>query len=343
MFYFTRDEDLQQYPEKKYFRNSIVIGDLPKNLDVSKLFDYFDDISFWKLTGKKVIPDLRNSSLKAVILTYDDEESAHMCSLRLKSITNISFTLYDGIALFQYCTQLELTCNDKSKNILVSGMDSNKSQDVYLDLLGNFGTISYFEFCWEGDIPKFRVEFTRVTSAFAALLSLQAAFGENSVITMEMPLFPICPIGAFGCKPNAECRSLTSHPKVATHETKGVPEELKEQAFMFCTTNLYQQNQQTFTNFNGVPEKFTYQRDIFDEYMMEAVSVGISRKLYREKFCVPRIIPRCIQDYSERYSHENIKNFLQSTRKIMNFNHEWNEMLPPRMRRSYHVRMFENI
>lgn len=335
---------MQPYPEKIYFRNSIVIGDLPNNLDLNKLFDYFDDISFWKLNGKKVISDLQNPSLKAVILTYDDEESARMCSLRLKSITSISFTLYDGIALFHYCTQLELTCDHKSKNILVSGMDINKSQDAYLDLLGNFGTICYFEFCSEGDIPKFRVEFTRVTSAFAALLSLQTALGENAVITMEMPLFPIYPIGPFECKPNAECTSLAAHHKVTTtHDAKRVPEEMKEQALTFCTMNFYQQDQQTFTNFNAFPEKFTYQRDIFDEYMMEAVSVGVSRKLFREKFCVPRIIPRYIQDCFERYSHENVKNFLQSTRKIMNFNHEWNEMLPPRMRRNYHVRMFENI
>lgn len=298
---------MQLYPEKAYFQRSIIIGNLPRSWDLNELFVCFDDISFWKLNSKVVIPDLRSQSLKAVILTFDDEESARICfcSFSFKTISSITFIPYSGTSLFYVCKQLNIVCDSRCRNVLISGIDSKKSKETYLDILKAFGKISYIEFCPEGDIPKIRVEFTRASSAFAAVLCLKTKLGEEALITLEMPLFPISPIA----KPSGRVKK-TSPGSVMKEETNEQP---------LRTMNIYEQDQQhTFTNVFANPENVIYQRDTFEEYMMEDVFFGHrTRKLTRESLNCTPTAPELVKNYLNRNTQENIKRFLQSRKKIM--------------------------
>lgn len=327
---------MELYPEIKYFRNSIVIGDLPINVDLHKLFSHFDDISFWKSNGRKIIPDFKNPNQKAVILTYNDEETACASVLHFKAVSKINFIIYDGMALFCYCKQLDVNCDFRSRNVLLSGVDLDKSREVYFDIFKEFGHINYIKICPDGEISKVRVEFKRATSAYAAVLSLEVTMNQQSVISLEMSLFPISPIGRISNDTTAEMPLFPICPighinnniiadlvKEPTLNTNHINEDIK-QAFWCYTMNMnVYQNQHTFTKHNGIHENTTCHRELMEEYMMEGISFGITRRSFKEKLNFPYVVPKYVKDYLDRGGPENLKRFLQSTKKMLSFHNIW--------------------
>lgn len=283
-----------------HYYYSVVVGNMPKDTDLNHTLSCVHEINFWKLTSRRVIPDFRDPTLKAVILTYNDEESARLCYLRFKTAF-CSFTVYDGIALFQYIKQLDITCDIRSRIVHISGFDSSKCKQ-YLDRLSVFGTICYFEFCIQGEIPNVKVEFTRATSSFAAVLSLQGKVCKDTIMHLEIPLFPVSPVGfrQHNHLPvSVKLKLQDSVPSKALHMSG----EMREQAIM----NIHLNDIHAFTNASGVSE----------ENLTEAVSYlpfGMFKNLFGEKVISTRV-SQYAYEYSNKNFQEYIRQYFQHTKK----------------------------
>ncbi|GIY63515.1 uncharacterized protein CDAR_393231 [Caerostris darwini] len=285
-------------------------------------FSFFQSFLFWKTDVRKIIPDFHYPDMKAAILTYENEEQAKLSAFKVsKVLCRTNLTLYDGNTLFLYCRQMDLQCDPRSRNVTISGLDTTVPKDMYLDLLKVFGTLTYFEFCLEGDIPKAVFEFSRVTSAFAAVLSLQGTLSKDALVTQDCPLFPLLPISC-GYR-----RNRTNAPFEIPHQfqtPKHLPptDEIREQYFMLCSMNT----QTTHTNYYDAEDCYPrYIEDIdnikgtIEECSMGTVSFEFSRKRMRERGFSKRLTKAMFENV-DKMNEENRRIFLQAAkRKILSY------------------------
>ncbi|GBM18256.1 hypothetical protein AVEN_39019-1 [Araneus ventricosus] len=313
----------QCFPEQAYFQNCIAIGQLPADINMDQFFCLFHDILLCKTGGRKIIPDLKNPDKKAVILTYENEEMARLSGFRVnKIISRTSFVSYDGNALFLYCKQLDQECDPRSRNLAINGLDTTVPKDMYLDLLKVFGTIRYFEFCFEGDIPKARFEFTRASSAYAAMLSLQGTLSQDALVILEIPLFPVAPISR-SVRQNHTAMPYDNVNQVHSPIPSFAPtDEVKERCFMLCSMNTlnYYWPEERFADWSPrFSEDSENVKGTIEECSMGAVSFEFSRKRMRERGFVKRWC-KGMFDSLDKVCEENRRLFLQAAkRKILSY------------------------
>ncbi|XP_035221124.1 uncharacterized protein LOC118194046 [Stegodyphus dumicola] len=274
----------QPLPEETHFRSCMVIGNLPNFFNFGKFFTLFSDIIYWK-NMRKIIPDIFNPQKKAVIFVYDNEEVTQLCAFKVKRlVSRLNFTLYDGAALFYQCMQLEKECDFRSRSVLVSGIDCNIPRDMYFELFRAFGTICYSEFCIEGEIPKIRIEYTRATSALAAMLRLQGALPNDALITIEIPLFPISPVGNIS---RSDSLMQEDQIELAGNSNISLPvlpstNEFQQKYFMIYTMNYIQTNEPCFEKFPALNEIGNFPRGEIQNYLPNEISSEISLNRMKE-------------------------------------------------------------
>lgn len=216
-------------------------------MNLEQIFSFFRDIPFWEKSSRKIIADLLNPNLRAVVVSYDNEKLSRLCSHKVnQAIVRPIFTLYDGDFLFQHCLHLDEKCDPRSRNVAISGFDTNVPKRMYLDLFKVFGTVNYFEFCIQGNIPKGRIEYARATSAFAAALCLQGTLSRETLVTVEIPLITGAAIGP------VEKRTFTMTPceSCAPEIVLSLSPPGKTNGEMHATTNGFE------TQLSSLPSEF---------------------------------------------------------------------------------------
>ncbi|GFT16780.1 uncharacterized protein NPIL_277221 [Nephila pilipes] len=312
----------QFFPEQIYFQNCFAIGHLPADINMEQFYAYFQDILIWKAEENKIIPDPHHPNLKAVILLYESEDLAKMCAIRAeKALSRSNFTLYDGHTLFMRFQQLDMDCDPRSRNITISGADVTVTKAMYLEFFKIFGTVRYYEFCFEGDIPKVRSEFTRVSSSFAAVLSLQNIFNKGAIIDLEFPLFPVTPIGPIGRRIQHIVPVENYAP--VQQQAYDPTNEINEHNFLLSSMNTlnYWSPEERWADW-GVryaEESTENVTGSLEECSMETLSFEISRKRMRNRGFGKKS-HRGIFENSGRVSEENRRSFLQAAkRKILSY------------------------
>ncbi|KAF8773181.1 hypothetical protein HNY73_015861 [Argiope bruennichi] len=222
------------------------------------------------------------------------------------------------MATLSFCTVSNSIKNvTRSRNLAIHGLDTTVPKDMYLDLLKVFGTVRYFEFCFEGDVPKARFEFTRATSAFAAMLSLQGTLNRDSLVTLEIPLFPVSPISR-SIRVNQTLMPYDNMNHVHSSMPSFVPiDEVREQCFMLYSMNTlnYYSPEERFAEWSPrFTEETEHMKGTVEECSMGAVSFEFSRKRMREKGFARRWC-KGVFDNLDKVNDENRRLFLQAARK----------------------------
>ncbi|GFY57470.1 uncharacterized protein TNIN_213071 [Trichonephila inaurata madagascariensis] len=321
-FFSQRNGIQPSFPEQIYFQNCFAIGQLPSDINMDLFYSFFQDILFWKTDGSKIIPDLQHPDMKAVILSYENEELVKLCAFRAeKALSRSNFTLYDGHTLFMHFRQLDIDCDPRCRNVFISGLDVTVPKEMYFDLFKMFGALRYWEFCFEGDISKARFEFTRVTSSFAAVLSLQSTLNKDAFINLEVPLFPVTPISPCNRR-NPYVVPAESYSPVQ-QQVHFSTNEIKEQYFLLCSMNTLNycspEERCADWGFRYAEESTENIKGALEECSMGTLSFEFSRKRMRNRGFSKKLCRGMLENFG-RVSEENRRLFLQAAkRKILSY------------------------